>query len=242
MKVKKVTPKKNTEKSHRITIHAHKKCYEYLEKRMEEFGERTLPKTVMEIIRREKILRERDTSYGTGMKSFSEKIEIEMRDVERKCESNSHEIRRLKFIETETNLNRENILTMNEEIKFLQSMIDKNLQTECLLNKQIQELERELNGISPDSLKRKDLVKKMEKELAPFVERTVIDTLKSIDRMLLSDESPAEGDYAIILSHRNITETAAAEIQSDYQNDNEQKSETGNPDDKKGEDTDTISE
>lgn len=111
----------------------------------------------------------------------------------------------------------------------------KKLQTECLLNKQIQELERELNGISPNSLKRKDLVKKMEKELAPFVERTVINTLKSIDRMLISNESPAEGDYAIVLSHRCITETAAAEIQSDYQNDNEQKSKASNPADKKKE-------
>lgn len=75
----------------------------------------------------------------------------------------------------------------------------------------------------------------MEKELAPFVERTVINTLKSIDRMLISNESPAEGDYAIVLSHRCITETAAAEIQSDYQNDNEQKSKASNPADKKKE-------
>lgn len=234
--------KKDTDKSIRITIHAHEKCYAYLMKRKEEIGERSLPKTVMQIIRQEKTLREKQDFYDVGVKSFSEKIEMEMCRVERKCEDNSYDIRKLKLIETETKLNRENILTMNEEIKALKSIIDKNIQKERDLKKQIQKLEQELNGTSPNALNQNDLVKRMKIELAPFVERTVISTLNTIEREMADDEPLGSDDLTSVLMNEQIAEIAAAETQAEYLTENEPKGGDYDAADDKGDSSEIKSE
>lgn len=226
----------------RITIQAHKNCYDYIVKRSKDFGEKSLPKTIQHIIRLEKTLREKQNSYDIGMNAISEKIEREMREVERKCESNAHDIRSLKLIETETNLNQENIQRLNEEIKFLQSLVEKNIQTERDLKKQILELEHELNAISPSSLKRNDLVKRMEIELAPFVERTVISTLNTLEKEMADDELFGSDDSTAVLTNEQKSEIAAAETQAEYLAENEPKGGIESPADDTGERTDENSE